>query len=79
MAISPLVFVVLTFSAAYAFKKFLDIRRRKGIPLPPGPRGLPFLGNLLDMPKDRWALNFVEWGKRYGSSSDCATPFVDLC
>ncbi len=36
--------------------------------LPPGPRGLPFLGNIADMPKD---YEWLHWGKHkdvYGSS-----------
>ncbi|KAF4609943.1 hypothetical protein D9613_010304 [Agrocybe pediades] len=34
--------------------------------LPPGPEGLPVIGNVLDMPsKNEW-LTFAEWGKRWG-------------
>ncbi|KAJ7810244.1 cytochrome P450 [Mycena olivaceomarginata] len=38
---------------------------RKGN-LPPGPGGLPILGNLLQIPKDRAWLAFSEWRKTYG-------------
>ncbi|KAJ7305649.1 hypothetical protein DFH08DRAFT_793419 [Mycena albidolilacea] len=34
--------------------------------LPPGPGGLPILGNLLQIPKDRAWLVFSEWRKTYG-------------
>ncbi|KAF5343597.1 hypothetical protein D9757_013684 [Collybiopsis confluens] len=33
--------------------------------LPPGPRGLPFLGNALDLSQHQW-LKFTEWRKDYG-------------
>jgi hypothetical protein len=33
--------------------------------LPPGPRGYPIIGNLLDLRADQW-LKFTEWRKTYG-------------
>jgi len=39
------------------------MRRRK---LPPGPRGLPFLGNLLEMPREQGWIKFTEWSNEYG-------------
>ncbi|KIJ23526.1 hypothetical protein M422DRAFT_275879 [Sphaerobolus stellatus SS14] len=38
----------------------------KGLRLPPGPPGLPIIGNLFDMPKRRAWLTFARWGKEYG-------------
>ncbi|KAK0190089.1 cytochrome P450 [Armillaria mellea] len=35
-------------------------------PFPPGPRGLPLAGNLLDMPSEKEWLTFAEWGDIYG-------------
>lgn len=34
---------------------------------PPGPRGLPLIGNALHMPADREWVQFAEWAKTYGS------------
>ncbi|TFY72458.1 hypothetical protein EVG20_g545 [Dentipellis fragilis] len=34
--------------------------------LPPGPKPLPLIGNLLDMPKQYEHETFAEWGKKYG-------------
>lgn len=40
--------------------------RRKTLRLPPGPRALPLLGNILDMPtKHEWK-TFYEWSQTYG-------------
>ena len=40
----------------------------KGLPLPPGPKGYPLVGNLFDMPSDRPWVVFDEWRKTYGKS-----------
>lgn len=37
------------------------------LPLPPGPKGWPFVGNLLQMPKNRPWLWFQQLGQQYNS------------
>ena len=37
-----------------------------GLPLPPGPKGYPLIGNLFDMPADKPWVVYDEWRKTYG-------------
>ncbi|KAF8882087.1 cytochrome P450 [Infundibulicybe gibba] len=41
-------------------------RNPKRLPLPPGPKGLPIIGNLLSMPTVKPWLAFSKWSKIYG-------------
>ncbi|TFK86630.1 cytochrome P450 [Polyporus arcularius HHB13444] len=40
--------------------------RRRGLPFPPGPKPLPLLGNLLDIPKDQPWVTYRDFAARYG-------------
>jgi hypothetical protein len=35
-------------------------------PPPPGPRGLPLLGNILQFPKEKEWLTYAKWAEKYG-------------
>ncbi|KAI0267813.1 cytochrome P450 [Gloeopeniophorella convolvens] len=42
-------------------------RPRPPLPYPPGPKGLPLIGNLLDMPRTYQWLTYERWGKEFNS------------
>jgi hypothetical protein len=59
LAIALLVFAAVSF-----------LRRKPSTPLPPGPKGYPLIGNVLDMPTNRPWLTFADWGSKYGMSNN---------
>ena len=46
--------------------KALILRKTRSSVLPPGPKGLPVIGNVFDMPKSHDWITFTEWNERYG-------------
>lgn len=42
--------------------------RRSKLPLPPSPRGLPVLGNILDMAGDKFHVQARDWSREWGMS-----------
>lgn len=42
------------------------LAKKQPAPFPPGPRGLPLIGNIADIPSIKPWLTFAEWGRKYG-------------
>ncbi|KAK0231788.1 cytochrome P450 [Armillaria nabsnona] len=62
----PLLAFIIAFVCLTPAVWFLVYRPRRNAPFPPGPRGLPLAGNLLDMPSEKEWLTFAKWGEIYG-------------
>ena len=47
---------------------YVSLRRRppKGYRLVPSPKGLPLIGNTLDVPQSRPEKKFMEWAREFG-------------
>lgn len=42
-------------------------RTTSGLPIPPGPKPLPLIGNWLDFPTDKIWLAYNRWSQTYGT------------
>ena len=45
--------------------------------LPPGPKGLPLIGNVLQMPRNKEWLVYNEWAKKFGALE--FVSFTEIC
>lgn len=63
----PFLLEILSLTAIYAV--ISHYARRRLWSSPPGPLGVPLLGNLLDLPTHEQWRRVVKWGKKYGDLS----------
>ncbi|KAJ8081743.1 hypothetical protein PM082_007589 [Marasmius tenuissimus] len=47
-------------------------------PLPPGPKGLPLIGNVLDLPQTQAWLTFAKWAEEYGPITHVRVPGLPI-
>jgi hypothetical protein len=58
--------ILVLISSLAAFLAIRDYQRRRGLPYPPGPRPLPLIGNLFDIPKEFSWLSYTQLSKKHG-------------
>lgn len=63
---SPGLFCLFSGVVAVLLHRFLCKLRARQAPLPPGPPGLPFVGNLFQAPKTNPWETYAEWSRKYG-------------
>ncbi|KAL1660654.1 cytochrome P450 [Schizophyllum commune] len=64
-ALPPLPTLAGVVSIAFLLVKHL--KRSRSSPLPPGPKGWPIIGNILDWPKTQEWLTFMKWSQQHGA------------
>jgi hypothetical protein len=57
--------------ASAVFLVIYGFRKKRSLPLPPGPKGLPLIGNIFDFPKSHEWEMYAKWSKEFG--------LLDLC
>lgn len=62
--------VAVTALVGFSIFWLVDRQRRQNRHLPPGPKGLPFIGNLLQIPKEKECVVFKEMGDACGNAYD---------
>jgi hypothetical protein len=73
---SYLIPVLLALVSVFLLRQY---DRRSRNPLPPGPRSVPLIGNLFDMPPEKEWEAFSRWGKIYGGYLKTSSKLKGLC
>ena len=66
MSVVSLMSALVLVSSLATFFAIRGYQRRQGVPYPPGPRPLPLIGNLLDIPKEFPWLTFTRLSEEHG-------------
>lgn len=64
--------VALLGLALFLLSRVFKVKRPA--PFPPGPKGLPIVGNVLDMPRSHEWITFSEWANKWGNTLVILSP-----
>ncbi|OCH85716.1 CyP450 monooxygenase [Obba rivulosa] len=66
MDLNTAVLLAALAGAVFVYVSFARKANAHRLPYPPGPKGWPVIGNMLDMPQDKPWETYAEWAKTYG-------------
>jgi hypothetical protein len=66
VSLTSILDVLVLICSFAAFLAIRDYQRRQGLPYPPGPRPLPLIGNLFDIPREFSWLTYTRLSKKHG-------------
>lgn len=61
-----IIVIALGLCAVYFILNLSSKQDKKRLPLPPGPKALPLLGNIFQIPQQRYWERYQEWHQKYG-------------
>lgn len=73
-------FLPLAIFFTFISRRWLLRRARlsQGLRLPPGPPGLPLIGNFRDMPRGHPWITYAKWAEKYGMCTTITTRLIPL-
>jgi hypothetical protein len=77
VSLTSVLYSLVLVSSLVALLAIRDYQRRRGLPYPPGPRPLPLIGNLLDIPKDFSWLSYTQLSKKHGMTYFALNGILD--
>ena len=70
---------IVLIAASIVYNRLKRRKRSRSFPLPPGPKGLPIIGNVLDIPRDipLWEASLA-LGRRYSQFTPLWLPLIAI-